>query len=57
VSNIVERLGKAICSHVLGTNMLKLYIAIKNLVLDVVIVDVNVFCMLVVTLSMYKVNG
>jgi hypothetical protein len=57
VSNVVKRLSKAVCGHVLGTNMLKLYIAITDLVLDVVIVDVDVLCTLVVTLSMYKVNG
>jgi hypothetical protein len=57
VSNVVKRLSKGVCGHVLGTNMLELYIAITDLVLDVVIVDVNVLCTLVVTLSMYKVNG
>jgi hypothetical protein len=57
MSNVVKGLGKAICSHVLGTNMLELYIAITDLVLGVVIVDVNMLCTLVVTLSVYKVNG
>jgi hypothetical protein len=56
VSDVLKELGKAICSHVLGVNMLKLYIAIADLVLDVVIVDANMFCTLVVTLSVYKVN-
>jgi hypothetical protein len=56
MSNIVKRLGKTICSHVFSTDMLKLFIAIIDLVLDIVIVDVNVLCTLVVTLSVYEVN-
>jgi hypothetical protein len=31
VGDIVKELGEAICDHVLGTNMLKLYIAIADL--------------------------
>jgi hypothetical protein len=57
VSNVVKGLIKVICSRVLSANMLKLYVAIVDLVLDVVVVDVNKLCMLVVTLSKYKVNG
>jgi hypothetical protein len=57
MSDVVKELGETICSHVLGTDMLELYIVITDLVLDVVIVDVNVLCTLVVTLSVYEVNG
>jgi hypothetical protein len=57
MSDVVKELGEAICRHVLGTDMLELYIVITDLVLDVVIVDVNVLCTLVVTLSVYEVNG
>jgi hypothetical protein len=57
LSNVVEELSEVICSHVLDTNMLKLYIAIANLILDVVIVDANLFCTLMVMLSVYEVNG
>jgi hypothetical protein len=56
-SNVVKELGKVICGRVLSANMLKLYVAIVDLVLDVVVVDVNMLCTLMVTLSVYEVKG
>jgi hypothetical protein len=37
VSDIVKRLGEVICSHCLDANLLKLYIAIVDSVLDEVV--------------------
>jgi hypothetical protein len=37
VSDVVKRLGEVICSHCLDANLLKLYIAIVDSALDVVV--------------------
>jgi hypothetical protein len=44
MSNIVKGLSEAVCSHVLSAYMLKVYITVADLVLNVVVVDVDVFC-------------
>jgi hypothetical protein len=54
MGNVVERLSKAICGHVFRANVLKLYMTVTDPVLNVVVVDIDVFGMLVVALSLYE---
>ena len=56
MSQLVKWLGESISSHLVGAYMLESQVAVLDAVLDVVIVDINVLCTLVVALRGNQVN-
>jgi hypothetical protein len=48
VLSLVKRLSKAVCCYLCSRDMRKLDLAILNSVLNVVIVDINMLCTLIV---------
>jgi hypothetical protein len=48
VLSFVERLSKAVCRYLRGRDVRKLDLAILNSVLNIVVVDINVLCTLIV---------
>jgi uncharacterized protein (DUF983 family) len=55
--DLVKRLSKAVSCHLCGGDMRKLDLAIFDSVLNVVIVNINVLCALVMTLREDQVNS
>ena len=53
---LVERLSKAVSSYLSSRDILEVDFALLNLILNVVVVDVNVLCTLVITLRGDKLN-
>jgi hypothetical protein len=51
MSNLVQRLREAICGHVLRTHVLKGEMAIFDLILDVVVVNIDMFSALTLSLA------
>jgi hypothetical protein len=57
VSNVVQQLCETICSHVLGTHVLKGEMAVFDLIFDVVVVDINVFGALIMVFACHRLDG
>jgi hypothetical protein len=57
VSHLVKRLSKAVGSHVLGSHMLEHNIPVFDLILDVVVVNIDMFGALMMTLACDKLDG
>jgi hypothetical protein len=51
VSYLVKRFSKAVSSYVLGTHVLEHDIPVLNLILNVVVININMFSALVVALA------
>jgi hypothetical protein len=51
VSHLVKRFSEAVGGHVLSTYVLEHNIPVFNLILDVVVVNINIFSALVVALA------
>jgi hypothetical protein len=56
MSNLIKRLSKAVCSHILSAYVLKHNTPILNLILNVVVVNINVFSALIVALACHKLD-
>jgi len=56
MSDLIKRLSKAVSSHVLGAYVLKHDTPILDLILDIVIVDIDVFSALMVALACYELD-
>jgi hypothetical protein len=56
VTDVVQRLRETICGYILGTHVLKGEMAIFDLILDVVVVDIDVFSALIVALARCKLD-
>jgi hypothetical protein len=56
IGDFVKRFSKAIYSYVLSTNVLKQELSIVNLILNIIVVNINVFSALVVTLTCNKLK-
>jgi hypothetical protein len=57
MSNLIKRLSKAVCSHVLSAYVLKHDTPILDLILDVVVVNINVFSALIVARACHELDG
>jgi hypothetical protein len=56
MSELIERLSEAVCSHIVGANVLEAEIAFLDTVLDVVVVYVDVLRTFVMALSVDKLD-
>ena len=56
MSQLVKRLGESVGSHLVGAYVLESQMAVLNAVLDVVVVNIDVFRTLMVALGCDKVN-
>jgi hypothetical protein len=52
----IERLSKSVSSHLSSRNVLEVNVAVLNLILDVVVVDINMLRTLMMTLRGDKLN-
>jgi hypothetical protein len=57
VGDLVERFSKAVRGHVLGTDVLEQELSVVDLILDIMVVNINVFGALVVTLTRNELKG
>jgi hypothetical protein len=57
MSNLIKRLSKAVCSHVISAYVLKHDTPILDLILDVVVVNIDVFSALMVALACHELDG
>jgi hypothetical protein len=57
VGDLVERFSKTVRGHVLGTNVLEYELAVVHLILNVMVVDINVFGALMVALTCDELEG
>jgi hypothetical protein len=55
-SLIPNRFSKATYSYILSTNILKQELSIINLILNIIVVNINVFSTLIVTLTYNKLK-
>jgi hypothetical protein len=56
MSDLIKRLSKAVSSYVLGAYVLKHDTPILNLILNVVVVNINVFSTLIVALACHELR-
>jgi hypothetical protein len=56
ISNLIKQLSKAVSSYVLSAYVLKHNTPILNPILNIVVVDINVFSTLIVALTYYKLD-
>jgi hypothetical protein len=57
IGDFVKRFSKAVRSYVLSTNVLEQELSVVNLILNIIVVNINVFSALVVTLTCNKLKG
>jgi hypothetical protein len=56
INNLIKRFSKTVYSYILSTNVLKYKLAIVYLILNVIVVDINVFSTLIVALTCNKLE-
>jgi hypothetical protein len=56
VGNLVKRFSKTVYSYILSTNVLKYKLAVMHLILNIIVIDINVFSALIVALTCNKLE-